>query len=148
MTAAAGRPRLSPRQRAQRIRMAQYAVLIVVLACALVFANWRQIGQSFFDPEMIGYTLANGFADALWHTVAYTAGGFLIGLVAGTLLALMRLSDVAPYRWLATIYIEFFRGLPALVVFMAFSLLPLAFAGLTMPWHPFGAAWAALGIVG
>src|SRR5699024_14707 len=99
MTAAAGRPRLSPRQRARRIRMAQYAVLIAVLVCAIIFANWRQIGKSFFDPEMIGYTLANGFVDALWHTVAYTAGGFLIGLVAGTLLALMRLSDVAPYRW-------------------------------------------------
>src|SRR5699024_5658232 len=60
----------------------------------------------------------------------------------------MRLSDVAPYRWLATIYIEFFRGLPALIVFMVFSLLPLAFHGLSMPWHPFGTAWAALGIVG
>src|SRR5699024_1813664 len=144
----ATRKKISPRKRARRIRGLQYAVLIVILACAILFADWETIGKSFFDPKLIRYTLTNGFAFALWHTIAYSAGGFVLGLLAGTLLALMRLSDVGPYRWLATIYIEFFRGLPALVVFIAFSLLPLAFAGLSMPWHPFGTAWAALGIVG
>lgn len=147
-TAAARKPRLSPRKRAQRIRMVQYAVLVALVVCAALFANWPQISHAFFEPELIGYTLFNGFAQALWHTVAYSAGGFVLGLAAGTLLALMRLSVVAPYRWLAAIYIEFFRGLPALVVFIAFSLLPLAFSGLSMPFHPYGTAWAALGIVG
>src|SRR5690625_5349221 len=112
-TAAAGRSRLSPRQRARRIRAIQYVVLVVIVACAVWFADWATIGESFFDPELIKYTLLNGFLSAIWHTIAYSAGGFVLGLVAGTLLALMRLSDVAPYRWLATIYIEFFRGLPA-----------------------------------
>jgi polar amino acid transport system permease protein len=59
----------------------------------------------------------------------------------------MRLSRVAPYRWLATAYIEFFRGLPAIVVFIAFSLLPLAFEGLIIPFDPYGTVWLALGIV-
>ena len=77
----------------------------------------------------------------------YTAGAFVIGLLGGTVLALMRLSPVGPYRWLATAYIEFFRGLPAIVVFMAFSLLPLAFAGLVIPFDPYGTVWLALGIV-
>ena len=142
------RRRLSPRRRAQRVRAVQYVVLVVGAVCAAFFADWPTIGHSFFDPHLIVYTVLHGFASALWNTVAYTAGAFVLGLMAGTLLALMRLSDVAPYRWLATIYIEFFRGLPALVVFMAFSLLPLAFSGLTMPWSPYGTAWAALGIVG
>ncbi len=137
----------SPRQRARRIRTVQYAVLILVALCAVLFANWGTIGHSFFDPKLIQYTLVHGFLSALWHTIAYSAGGFVLGLLAGTLLALMRLSDVGPYRWLAAIYVEFFRGLPALVVFIAFSLLPLAFSGLSMPWDPFGTAWAALGIV-
>ncbi|HLQ85626.1 MAG TPA: amino acid ABC transporter permease [Salinisphaeraceae bacterium] len=123
-------------------------MLVALVVAAALLADWRLIGKSFFDPQLIRYTLLHGFVDALWHTAAYTAGGFLLGLLAGTLLALMRLSEVAPYRWLATIYIEFFRGLPALVVFMAFSLLPLAFSGLTLPWYPYGPAWAALGIVG
>ncbi|MDA3920993.1 MAG: amino acid ABC transporter permease [Salinisphaera sp.] len=139
---------LSPRRRAQRWRVLQYAVLIVVLAGAAFVADWQTIGHTFFDPTLIWHTIVHGLWRALWNTLAYSAGGFVIGLTAGTLLALMRLSDIAPYRWLATIYIEFFRGLPALVVFMAFSLLPLAFPGLTMPWPPYGTVWAALGIVG
>ena len=58
----------------------------------------------------------------------------------------MRLSSVAPYRWIAGIYIELFRGLPALIV-LAFGLLPLAFPGLIIPYDPYGTVWIALGIV-
>lgn len=126
----------------------QYVVLAALVTAAIWGADWATIGHTFFDPGLIRDTVAHGLWLALWNTLAYSAGGFVLGLVAGTLLALMRLSDVAPYRWLATIYIEFFRGLPALVVFMAFSLLPLAFPGLAMPWQPYGTVWAALGIVG
>ena len=142
------RPRLSPRRRARRIRAVQYAVLVAVVATAVFLADWSTIGHTFFDPGLIGQTIAGGLWRALWNTAVYSAGGFVLGLAAGTLLALMRLSDVAPYRWLASIYIEFFRGLPALVVFIAFSLLPLAFPRLAMPLPPYGTVWAALGIVG
>lgn len=141
------KPRLSPRVRAQRIRLVQYAVLGLVVVLAVVFANWQQIGQAFFAPKMIAATLAQGIGRAVLNTVVYTAGAFLFGLVVGTLLALMRLSEVGPYRWLATAYIEFFRGLPALIVFIVFSLLPLAFAGLEIPFAPYGTVWLALGIV-
>lgn len=145
---AARKARLSPRRRAQRIRAIQYAVLIVLAVLAILFADWKTIGQAFFDLQLVRTTLVHGFLNALWHTVAYTAGGFVIGLLGGTMLAMMRLSDIAPYRWLATVYIEFFRGLPALVIFMAISLLPLAFSGFSIPFRPYGAAWAALAIVG
>ncbi|TNC44876.1 amino acid ABC transporter permease, partial [Mumia zhuanghuii] len=65
-----------------------------------------------------------------------------------TVLAIMRLSQIGPYRWIATVYIEFFRGLPALIVFLVFTLLPLAFPGMRIPWDPYGTVWLALGIVG
>jgi len=123
-------------------------VLAIIIAAVVWLADWPTIGHTFFDPALIGDTIRNGLGLALWNTLIYSAGGFVLGIAVGTLLALMRLSDVAPYRWLATIYIEFFRGLPALVVFIALSLLPLAFPGLAMPWPPYGTAWAALGIVG
>lgn len=39
----------------------------------------------------------------------------------------MKLSSFPLYRWLATGYIEFFRGVPALLVFIAFGYgVPLA----------------------
>ena len=56
---------------------------------------------------------------ALKNTILYTLAAFSFGLVLGLILALMRLSSVGPYRWLATAFIEFFRGVPALIVFIA-----------------------------
>jgi len=138
---------LSPRQRARRSRWIQYAVLVVLVLAAAFTANWHQIADVFFRPEFIKSTFENGVLKALLKTLEYTAGAFVIGLAGGTLLALMKLSQVGPYRWIATAYIEFFRGLPAIVVFIAFSLLPLAFPGLTIPWDPYGVVWLALGIV-
>ena len=142
------RARLSPRKRAQRVRAVQYVVIVLAVVVAALLADWPQIGDAFFRPELIKNTLANGIGHALFNTLVYSAGGFALGLVAGTVLALMRLSQVAVYRWIATAYIEFFRGLPALIVFIALSLLPLAFAGLTIPLDPYGTVWLALGIVG
>ncbi len=71
---------------------------------------------------------------ALKNTIVYTACGFVFGLALGLVLALMRLSSVGPYRWIATVYIEFFRGLPALLIFIASSFgVPLAFPGYAVP---------------
>ncbi|MGI8870722.1 MAG: amino acid ABC transporter permease [Mycobacteriales bacterium] len=147
-TGAAARRHLSPRKRVRRIRFVQYAVLVLVVVLAATLANWKQIGDVFFRPSMIRTTLSQGVGHALLNTVIYTAGAFVFGLVVGTVLALMRLSEVLPYRWLATAYIEFFRGLPAIVVFLVFSLLPLAFTNFSIPFDPYGTVWLALGMVG
>ena len=96
---------------------------------------------------MIRTTLTQGIWSALFNTIIYTIGAFAFGMVAGTVLALMRLSSVGPYRWIASAYIEFFRGLPAIVVFLVFALLPLAIPGLRIPLEPYGKVWLALGIV-
>lgn len=138
---------LSPRQRARRSRLIQYAILLALAVLAALAADWGQIVDVFLRPELIKSAFEEGLLNALVKTVVYTAGAFVIGLVGGTILALMRLSSVGPYRWLSTAYIEFFRGLPAIIVFIAFSLLPLAFEGLVIPFDPYGTVWLALGIV-
>jgi len=146
-TTPATRARMSPRRRAQLLRWVQYAVLAIVLLVAVFAANWHQIIDVFFRGNLVVETLTTSLGTAFKNTVVYTAGAFAFGLVVGTLLALMRLSSVAPYRWIAGIYIEFFRGLPAIVVLIAFSLLPLAFPGMVIPFDPYGTVWIALGIV-
>jgi polar amino acid transport system permease protein len=146
-TTPATRARMSPRRRAQLLRWVQYAVLAIVLLVAVFAANWHQIIDVFFRGNLVVDTLTTSLGTAFKNTVVYTAGAFVFGLVVGTLLALMRLSSVAPYRWIAGIYIEFFRGLPAIVVLIAFSLLPLAFPGMVIPLDPYGTVWIALGIV-
>jgi polar amino acid transport system permease protein len=146
--AAAGRVRrLSPRKRAQRIRWVQYAVLVAAVVFLIAVADLRQIQQVFFRGDLIYDTLTQGLGRALFNTVVYALGAFILGLVLGTVLALMRLSSVGPYRWIATVYIEFFRGLPAIIVLLAFGLLPLAFPGMEIPFGIYGTVWSALGIV-
>src|ERR1041384_3656907 len=119
---------LSKRQRAKVFRIAQYAVLIAVIGGLALLGDWSEIGRSFFNFETAKSMFPSVITVALKNTVIYTALGFGFGLVFGLILALMKLSSVGPYRWLATIYIEFFRGVPALLVFIALSFgVPLAF---------------------
>lgn len=142
------RARLSPRKRAQRVRWIQYAVLAAVVVVVALVADWPQVAHVFFDVPIAKKVIIHGLGQALLHTITYSLGGFVLGLAAATVWALMRLSQVRVYRWIATAYIEFFRGLPTLVVFIALSLLPLAFSGLIIPFSPYGTVWVALGIVG
>ncbi|HEY0216733.1 MAG TPA: amino acid ABC transporter permease [Cellulomonas sp.] len=121
------RRRWSPRRRARVFRIAQYAVVLAVLVVLAVTIDWSQIGTNFFNLDavrLIAPQLPQGFG----NTLRYTLAGFAVGLSLGTVLALMRLSTVRLYRWAATVYIEFFRGVPALLVVISFGYaVPIAF---------------------
>ncbi|RYP84126.1 amino acid ABC transporter permease [Nocardioides guangzhouensis] len=139
----------SPRQRAARWRLVQYAVLAIVLVAALLLANWGELKRAMFDPDIIREQFPDVITVALKNTLIYTACGFTFGLALGLVLALMRLSSVGPYRWIATGVIELFRGLPALVVFLALSVgVPLAFPDREIPFGNLGTVTLALGLVG
>ena len=111
----------SPRQRAARWRYVQYAVLVAILLTVALVADWAQIQRAFWNWELVKEQFPRVLTIALKNTLIYTACGFAFGLALGLVLALMRLSSVGPYRWIATGIIELFRGLPALVVFIALS---------------------------
>lgn len=139
---------MSPRKRARMSRAIQYAILVIVTVALLLLADWELIGSQFFDPEILSGLFPTIITTALKNTILYTACAFAFGLVVGLLLALMRLSPIGPYRWISTAIIEFFRGVPALVVFIAFQFgLPIAF-GLLMPGGILGTVTIALGLVG
>ncbi len=59
-----------------------------------------------------------------WMTVKLTVLGFLLAILIGLPVATARLYGPAPLRWLATIYVEFFRGIPVLLLlfFLYYSL--------------------------
>ncbi|HEX5334167.1 MAG TPA: amino acid ABC transporter permease [Cellulomonas sp.] len=117
----------SPRQRARTARGIQYVVLIVALAAVAAVTDWSRIGTSFFNPTAASHIM-HQLPTGIRNTVLYTLAAFVVGLSLGTLLALMKLSSVRPYRWIATTYIEFFRGIPALLVVVAFGFaVPIAF---------------------
>lgn len=123
----AGRARLSPRRRARLVRGAQYTILAAVVIVLAVTADWERMGDAFFNAESIR-ALAPRLPRAALNTVTYTVAAFAVGLALGTVLALMKLSAVRAYRALATGYIEFFRGIPALLVVFGVGYgLPAAF---------------------
>jgi polar amino acid transport system permease protein len=139
----------SPRQRAARWRYVQYAVLVVVLVTIALVADWAQLQRAFWNWELVKEQFPEVLTIALKNTIIYTACGFTFGLILGLVLALMRLSSVGPYRWIATGIIELFRGLPALVVFIALSVgFTLAFPNLVIPFGNLGVVTLALGLVG
>lgn len=117
----------SPRQRARFWRSVQYAVLLFVLIAVVAVADWDRVGSALFNPA-VAAEMAARLPRAFLNTVIYTGAAFAVGITLGTVLALMRLSSAAPYRWIAKVYIEFFRGVPALLVVIAFGYaVPIAF---------------------
>ncbi|MDF4252126.1 amino acid ABC transporter permease [Streptomyces sp. WMMB303] len=137
---------MSRRNRTRAIRTAQYGVLLALVLALALAADWGELRRAFFDVEVAKKQFPDVVTTALVNTVIYTVLGFTFGLALGLLLALMRLSQVPPYRWLAVAYIEFFRGVPALLVFIALGFgVPLAFQ---LSINQYVTVMLALGLVG
>lgn len=144
----AARPRMSPRRRRRVSRGVQYAVFVIAVVVVGALADWKQLQEQFLDLSVARRLFPELITIALRNTVVYTLTGFGVGLLLGLVVALMRLSSVAPYRWLAIAYIEFFRGLPALLIFIFVGVgVPLAFPGIVFPGETYGQVACALGLV-
>jgi polar amino acid transport system permease protein len=119
---------LTRRQRTRAWRGVQYGIAVAVVLVVALTADWGTIGRAFFDLEVAASLFPDVIIIALRNTVVFTALGFVLALALGLVLALMRLSSVAVYRAVAGAYVEFFRGLPALLVVIAIGFgIPLAF---------------------
>jgi len=97
---------LSPRQKQKLFRYAQYAILAVIALAAILLADWKTLSQQVFNLDVAAKQFPDVITVALKNTLLYTALGFVVGLSGGLLLALMRISSIAPYRWIATPHVE------------------------------------------
>jgi polar amino acid transport system permease protein len=126
----------------------QYAVFVAVVVVIAVLADWDRLQNQFAQADLAERLFPDIITIALRNTVVYTLSGFAFGLVLGLVIALMRLSSVAPYRWAASVYIEIFRGLPALLIFIFVGVaVPLAFPGVEIPGGTYGKVALGLGLV-
>ncbi|RBM21014.1 amino acid ABC transporter permease [Prauserella sp. PE36] len=98
--------------------------------------EWDVVARYLFEP-----TVLSGLAT----TVLLAVVAMAIGSVVGGLLAAAQLSDFAPLRWAATVYVGVFRGIPPLVQlifwFNLAYLLPRISIGI--PFGPEFASWDA-----
>ncbi|MFE2645740.1 amino acid ABC transporter permease [Streptomyces nigra] len=139
---------LTRRQRRSLSRGVQYVVFVAAVIAFAVAADWDRLKNQFAQGSIAREMFPEVITLALKNTVLYTVSGFVVGLVLGMVIALMRLSSVGPYRWLAGVYIEIFRGLPALLIFIFIGVaVPLAFPGTEIPGGTYGKVALALGLV-
>jgi len=118
---------MSRRTRSRVVRIAIYATTLAVVLWLALIIDWAKLQESFFDPETFADMFPKILTVAARNTLIFTFFGFTGGLVLGLVLALMRLSPVRAYRWFAAVYIETFRGLPALItIFLVGYALPIA----------------------
>lgn len=123
-----------PRGR-RRIRL--LSILSVVLIAALLAgALWQFQANGQLDPnKWVVYLRADYLAflgQGLWGTLKVTALAAVVAFPFGLLLALARLSRFTLLRGAAVTWIEFFRGIPMLLVVYGFLLALPAF-GVTFP---------------
>ncbi|MFI0809640.1 amino acid ABC transporter permease [Streptomyces echinatus] len=139
---------LTRRQKRSLSRGVQYVVFAAAVIAFAVSADWDRLQNQFAQADIAKQMFPDVITLALKNTVLYTLSGFVVGLVLGMVIALMRLSSVGPYRWLAGVYIEIFRGLPALLIFIFVGVaVPLAFPGTEIPGGTYGKVALALGLV-
>ncbi|MEU9355269.1 amino acid ABC transporter permease [Streptomyces griseoloalbus] len=139
---------LTRRRKRSLSRGVQYAVFVAAVIAFAFAADWDRLQNQFAQKDIARQMFPDVITLALKNTVLYTVTGFAVGLALGMVIALMRLSSVGPYRWLAGIYIEIFRGLPALLIFIFIGVaVPLAFPGTEIIGGTYGKVALALGLV-
>ena len=144
----AAAPRLTRRRRRLLVLSAEYLIFALVILVLVFQADWQAIHTNFANWSIARGLFPDIITVALRNTLIFTITGFAFGLAGGLVLALMRLSSAAPYRWFALAYIEVFRGLPALLIFVFVGTgVPLAFPGTNVPGGVYGNAALALALV-
>ncbi|MFJ9409347.1 amino acid ABC transporter permease [Streptomyces sp. NPDC101393] len=110
-----------PRSKARNRVYAVVGTLAVVALIAFVVLRLDAKGQ--FAPEMwdiFNYAgVRNNIRNGLLTTLEVFAVAAVLSLLLGVLLAVARLSDHKPVRWLATSFIELFRAVPLLITVYA-----------------------------
>ncbi len=134
---------MKPTTRQRLFRGVLYLIFVIALVAVVMVADWDAIQTNFLDLDVVTEAFPAIILTAAKNTIVYTLIAFVGGLILGLILALMKLSPVAPYRWVSTIYIETFRGLPAILVIFGFAFaVPIAFS-----WNPPGGSTGA-GLLG
>jgi glutamate transport system permease protein len=118
---------LGPRARRRVLVVSAVAgiALVAVLAIAVNrLADKGQLDWERWEP-LTQWAVLKFLLGGLVQTVKAAGAGMAAALVLGAGLALLRLSRAAPVRWLATAWVEFFRGVPLLLlIFFTFFALP------------------------
>jgi polar amino acid transport system permease protein len=137
---------LKPTARARVSRVSSYVVGVVFILVIAIFADWPVILKQFANGEVAAKMWPTVITVALVNTLWYTLASFVGGSLLGVLMAVMKNAG-GPLSWFAIAFIEFFRGIPALLTIFGMAyILPIAF-GVKIPGGSIGAGILGLILV-
>lgn len=141
-TAAARDDVAAARGRFRPLRWVFVLVLAVLLAQLIVFL----VGNDRFQWDVVAkYLFEKSVMAGLGTTVLLAVAAMVLGSLAGGVVAAMQLSGFGPARWVATLWVGLFRGIPPLVQlifwFNLAYLLPKLSLGI--PFGPVFGTWDA-----
>ena len=114
MTAPVLADALGPKAR-RNVALASVGAGLLVIAFLVVAYNRLSDRGQLTDEKwkpLIEWPVLRFLLGGLGNTLKVAGVAMVIAMAIGGLMALARLARHAPQRWLATLYIEFFRGLP------------------------------------
>ncbi|MGC3952731.1 MAG: amino acid ABC transporter permease [Propionicimonas sp.] len=113
----------------------------------IAIADWPTLQRQFLNPEIAAKMWPAILTIALKNTLWITFASFVLGMALAVVLAVMKVAG-GPLGWFAVAFIEFFRGIPALLtIFSAAFVIPIAFNGYKLPGAGMGAAIIGLTVV-
>ncbi len=122
MTVAVFADQLGPRG---KVKVAVATVIGLGLVAGLFYVAFRRFESNGQLEAKLWTDLFKGdapqfFWDGLKNTLRVAAVSLVLALALGMVLALGRLAKLAPVRWLATVWLQFFRGVPLVVLILFF----------------------------
>lgn len=82
----------------------------------------EQLGKTFFDWEAMGAVVPEMLSVGLPNTLILAISSGILGCILGLILAMMGISRNPIPRWIARIYTDVFRGLPAILTILLIGL--------------------------
>lgn len=113
------------------------ALLAMIVFILLRMNDKGQLAVDKWTPLFEAGSWQNYLLPGLWDLFRAAVISILLSLFVGLVLAMGRMSDLAPLRWATTIFVEFFRAVPVLIM-MIFTFFYLSLQSWSDDaWNPF-----------
>ena len=77
---------------------------------------------------LLDFSILIDYFDMYWYgfkiTVTASVIALILSFIIGAIIAVMRITTIAPLRWIGTAYVEFFRNIPLVIIAFFFFLEP------------------------
>ncbi|MFK5634921.1 MULTISPECIES: amino acid ABC transporter permease [unclassified Ornithinimicrobium] len=128
----------APGPKAIRLYRIMALVGALIVLGVLGWIGWRmwdrgQLTADKWMPFLQWATWENYYLPGFWDTARAALAAIVISMSLALVLAMGRMSDLAPLRWVTTVFVEFFRAVPVLIM-MIFTFFFLSRQG----WFPDG----------